>query len=147
MTATDWQTASATLHIAAQLVDGIQTRLSTRGFADVRPVHGFAFAALAGERTTAKSLAAALGVTKQAAAQLVVHLVRCGYVTRESDPRDGRAQLLVLTARGRACTAAAEQAAAEVVGEWRSQTTPSTFATFTQVVGTIAKPGRLRPTW
>lgn len=147
MTATDWQSAAATLRIAAQLVDGVQTGLAARGFTDVRPVHGFAFAAISGADTTTTGLAAALGVTKQAAAQLVEHLVDCGYITRRPDPRDGRAQLLILTDCGHACTAAAEQAAADVVEGWRSQVSTTTFAAFTQVLDTIAEPGRLRPAW
>lgn len=147
MTATDWQSASATLRIAAQLVDGIQTGLAARGFTDIRPVHGFAFAALSGADKTTTGLAVSLGITKQAAAQLVEHLVDRGYLVRRPDPRDGRAQLLILTERGHACTAAAEQAAADVVDGWRGQVPATAFAAFTRVLDTIAEPGRLRPAW
>ncbi len=51
-------------------------------------------------------------MSKQAAAQLVDHLVARGYITRVPAPHDGRARLLVLTERGQACTVAAVQAAA-----------------------------------
>ncbi|MGI8590114.1 MAG: MarR family winged helix-turn-helix transcriptional regulator [Nakamurella sp.] len=147
MTTSDWQTAAATLRVAAQLVDGVQAGLVSRGFPDVRPVHGFAFAVLSGGDTTTAGLATSLGVTKQAAAQLVDHLVGCGYLTRRSDPRDGRAQLLVLTERGHACTAAAEQAAAAVIEGWRIQVSAPRFAEFAQALETLAEPGRLRPAW
>lgn len=147
MAATDWQTATATLRLAAQLVDGIQEGLVARGFTDVRPVHGFAFAALAGGETTTAELAVALNVTKQAAAQLVEHLVAHGYLTRQPNPRDGRAQFLVLTKRGHACTAAAAQAASEVVRGWHDDVPESTFAAFSRTLQTIARPGRLRPAW
>lgn len=147
MAQSDWQTAAATLRVAAQLVDGVQAGLARRGFDDVRPVHGFTFAAVTSGDTTTAGLAAALSITKQAAAQLVDHLVARGYLTRLPDPRDGRAQLLVLTARGRACTAAAELAAGEVVADWRGQLPANTFAAFARAVGTVAKPGRLRPSW
>ncbi len=145
--ATDWQTATDTLRLAAQLVDGIQAGLAKRGFTDVRPVHGFAFAALSSGDTTTARLAGALGITKQAAAQLVDHLASHGYLTRRPDPCDGRAQLLVLTDRGHACTAAAEQSAADAVGGWRTSLPAPVFAAFTQALGTLAEPGRLRPAW
>lgn len=144
---TDWQTATATLRLAAQLVDHIQSGLVDRGFDDIRPVHGFAFAALSGDDTTTAGLAAALEITKQAAAQLVDHLVAHGYLTRRPAPHDGRAQLLTLTERGRACTVAAQQVAADVVAGWRTQLPPSTAAAFTHALDTLTEPGRLRPAW
>jgi DNA-binding MarR family transcriptional regulator len=144
--ATDWQTAAATLRLARQLVDGIQEGLAARGFTDVRPAHGYVFAALSTDMTTA-GLAVALGITKQAAAQLVDTLVERGYLSRQPDPRDGRAQLIVLTERGHACTQAAEQAASDVVNGWHNQVSKADFAGFTHALHAIAKPGRLRPTW
>jgi len=143
---TDWQTAAATLRLASQLVDGIQEGLAARGFTDIRPAHGYVFAALSTDMTTA-GLAAALGITKQAAAQLVDTLVERGYLSRQPDPRDGRAQLLFLTERGHACTQAAEQAASDVVNGWHDQVSKTDFARFTHTLHMIAKPGRLRPTW
>lgn len=139
--------AGAVLRVASQLVDGIQQGLLRRGFDDVRPVHGFAFARLSGAPATASDLAAHLGVTKQAAAQLVDHLVERGYLRRQPDPSDGRARLLVLTARGKACTAAADQAAADVVRLWRDRLPPSQFAQLQQALHVLAVPGRLRPAW
>lgn len=62
--------------------------------------------------------AAHLGVTKQAASQLVEEIVRKGYAERRPHPEDARARLIVLTGRGRACTRAAEEAAAEAVRPW-----------------------------
>ena len=88
-----------------------------------------------------------LGITKQAAAQLVGHLVAHGYVTRQPDSTDARAQLLLLTERGRACTAAAEAAATETVEQWRSELDALTFARFQAALRTITRPGRLRPSW
>lgn len=146
METTDWQTAAATLRLAAQLVDGIQEGLAARGFTDIRPAHGYVFAALSTGMTTA-GLAAELGITKQAAAQLVDTLVERGYLRRQPDPRDGRAQLLVLTQRGHACTNAAEQAAGDVVNSWHHQVSRTDFARFTHALHAIAKPGPLRPPW
>ncbi len=50
-----------------------------------------------------------LGVTKQAASQLVEQLVQRGYVVREADPGDARSRILKLTERGWACTRAASR--------------------------------------
>lgn len=143
----DWATAAAVLRIASRLVQGIQDGLVQRGFDDVRPVHGFAFARIGGGRVTTADLAAHLGVTKQAASQVVEHLVSRGYVRREDDPLDGRARLLVLTDRGRACTAAAEAAAGDVVVQWRSMLPAAPFVALQSALLAIAEPGPLRPAW
>ena len=142
-----WQTAAGVLRLTGQLVDGVQDGLAARGFDDVRPAHGFAFVRIGEGDATTADVAQHLGVTKQAASQLVAQLVQRGYVTRRDDPRDARARLLGLTERGRACTAAAAAAAAETVDLWRGQLEPTQFAVFEAVVSMIATPGRLRPSW
>ena len=73
------------------LVDGIHAGVVERGFTDLRPAHGFAFARLAPAGATVSELATHLGVTRQAAAQLVDELVAKGYVERRRHPDDGRA--------------------------------------------------------
>ncbi|UQX05016.1 MarR family transcriptional regulator [Streptomyces sp. RerS4] len=73
-------------------------RLADAGYADLRPLHGMAFQALKGPGATATELAERLGVTKQAAGQLVDDLERRGYVRREPHPDGGRRKLVVLTA-------------------------------------------------
>ncbi|CAM2009882.1 MarR family winged helix-turn-helix transcriptional regulator [Acanthopleuribacter pedis] len=54
---------------------------------------------LAGTRLTV--LAQRLGVTKQAASQLVADLEKMGVLKREPDPDDGRAKRVVFTEQGR----------------------------------------------
>jgi len=141
-----WDTAVAVLRLAAQLVDGIQEGIKRRGFDDIRPTHGFAFVRIsAGDATTA-DVAVHLGITKQAAGQLVDQLVTRGYVERQPDPRDARARLLILTDRGRACTAAAEEAATETVDLWKRRLGPSRYSQLATALGALVEPGRLRPT-
>lgn len=142
----DWQTAAAVLRLSSQLSDGIQQGMARRGFDDVRPAHGFAFVRVSSGDATTADVAAHLGITKQAASQLVEHLVKLGYVTREADPRDARARLLVLTERGRACTRAAEESAAETVDGWR-RLDPAQFRALQGALDAIVAPGRLRPAW
>ncbi|MBT2471208.1 MarR family transcriptional regulator [Streptomyces sp. ISL-66] len=73
-------------------------RLEEAGHADnLRPLHGMAFQALKGPGATATELAERLGVTKQAAGQIVDDLERRGYVRREPHPEGGRRKLVVLT--------------------------------------------------
>ena len=142
-----WETAVAVLRLASQLVDGIQEGLARRGFNDVRPAHGFAFERISEGDATTADVAEHLGITKQATGQLVDYLVDHGYVMRRPDERDARARLLLLTERGRACTVAAEDAAAETVDGWRSQLGPSDFVRFQLAFKMITTPGRLRPSW
>jgi DNA-binding MarR family transcriptional regulator len=147
MTTTNWDTATAVLRLATELVDGIQQGLAERGFTDVRPVHGFAFARLSGAPATNAQLAEHLGITKQATSELVAHLVRSGYLTRGPDPDDRRALLLELTDRGHACTRAAQQAAADTVDRWNTRLSPRQRADLPGTLAAVSSPGRLRPAW
>jgi DNA-binding MarR family transcriptional regulator len=129
------------------LVDGIHAGVVARGFTDLRPAHGFAFARLAPAGATVSELAAHLGVTRQAAAQLVDELVAKGYVERRRHPGDGRAQLITLTERGWACTRAAEAAATETVGAWAAILGEERLRAVRHALAEIAPAGHLRPTW
>jgi DNA-binding MarR family transcriptional regulator len=129
------------------LVEGIQAGILARGFDDVRPAHGFAFARLAPAGATVSELAAHLGVTRQAAAQLVDELVAKGYVLRRPHPDDGRAQLIMLTERGWACTRAATEAAGDTVRNWGNTLGEKRLRALGADLAWIAPAGRLRPTW
>ncbi|MFF7154207.1 MarR family transcriptional regulator [Streptomyces sp. NPDC008139] len=54
-----------------------------------------------GEESTASALAAAEGVRPQSMAVALGALEQHGFIERHPDPRDGRRQLIVLTAAGR----------------------------------------------
>ncbi|MFF1926457.1 MarR family winged helix-turn-helix transcriptional regulator [Streptomyces sp. NPDC058221] len=86
------------LGMAFQLVlSEFVRRLDAAGYDDLRPVHGLAFQALYGPGLTSTELAERLGVTKQAAGQLVDELEKGGYVQRRPHPAGGRRKLVVLT--------------------------------------------------
>lgn len=88
------------LGMGFQLVLGeFVARVSAAGYADLRPVHGAVFQMLRRSGATSSELAAQLGVTKQAAGQIVDELERKGYVTRTEHPDGGRRKLVVLTAK------------------------------------------------
>ncbi|MFG2298847.1 MarR family winged helix-turn-helix transcriptional regulator [Streptomyces sp. NPDC048603] len=76
-------------------------RVAEAGYPDLRPVHGMAFQILKGDGTTSSELGERLGMTKQAAGQLVDDLERRGYVRREPHPGGGRRKLVVLTEAAR----------------------------------------------
>ena len=132
---------------ARTLVDGIDAGVRARGFTDVRPAHGFAFARLAGDGATVGQLAEHLDVTKQAASQMVEDLVTKGYVERHPHPDDARARLIVLSPKGRACTRAADEAAAEALRPWAEALGPDRLAGLRADLSRLATPGGLRPTW
>jgi DNA-binding MarR family transcriptional regulator len=79
----------------------VPQHLVAHGFADFRPAHSSVFEYLDDTGTTVNTLARRAGMTKQAMAELVLHLEEAGYVTRVPDPDDGRAKLVLPTDRGR----------------------------------------------
>lgn len=135
------------LRASTQLTEGIQRGVAQRGFTDVSPTHGFVFVRVSFGGASVADVAEHLGVTKQAASQLVEQLVQRGYLTRQVDPADGRSRILALTERGWACTRAAEQAAAETVGGWRQVLGADAMAGLQEALQVVVVPGRLRPAW
>jgi len=128
-------------------VGELNRRLAERGHPGVRPAHGYAFQAIGASGATATELGRRLGVTKQAAGQMVDELERLGYVVRAADPADGRRRLVRLTPRGVDCLRASAAIFGELLAEWR--------ATGADVDGAVAALGRLdalyggelRPVW
>ena len=143
----NWSVATDVLLLASQLTEAIHDGVARRGFRDVRPVHGFAFVRISAGDATIGALAEYLGVTKQAAAQLVQQLEERGYVTRRPHPHDASAALLALTGRGVACTVAAEEAASEAVERWRPTLGERRFRELQLALRVIVRPGPLRPAW
>src|SRR5436190_21388442 len=79
------------------LVDGVSAGVRARGFGDVRPAHGFAFARLSAGGATITQPAEHLDVTRQAAAQLADELIAKAYTARPPPPHDPPARPLRLT--------------------------------------------------
>ncbi|MFI7010984.1 MarR family winged helix-turn-helix transcriptional regulator [Streptomyces sp. NPDC050145] len=139
--------STALLAAAGELTQRIHEGVLARGFEGVRPAHGFAFVRISAGDATVTDVAAHLGVTKQAASQLVDELERKGYVERRPHPRDARARLVVLTERGRACTRAADAAAADAVRPWVERLGERQSAALVRQLLAIAPNGPIRPTW
>lgn len=89
-------------------------RFTAQGYGDVRPSYGSVLLPLFEEDGLRMGeLARRARLSKQAMTELVPRLERDGLVERRTDPSDGRASLIVLTARSRAF----EPVAAAVLGE------------------------------
>ena len=86
--------------VYVRLNDVVLVRLAERGHGAVRPAHAAVFQYLDDTGTTVSLLAERARMTKQAMAELVRHLEAHGYVGRVPDPADGRAKLVLPTARG-----------------------------------------------
>ena len=96
------------------LNDLVVVRLAERGHGAVRPAHGAVFQYIDDTGTTVSLLAERAQMTKQAMAELVRHLEAHGYVTRIPDPSDGRAKLVLPTARGHEVFAIAQELVPEI---------------------------------
>ncbi|OMI90517.1 MarR family transcriptional regulator [Streptomyces sp. M1013] len=138
---------AALLAAAGGLTQRIHEGVVARGFEGVRPAHGFAFVRLAPDGATVTELAVHLGMTKQAASQLVDELVRKGFAERRPHPADARARLVVMTEAGWACTRAAEAAAAEAVGAWAEVLGEDAVRALADSLLRVAPGGPIRPTW
>jgi DNA-binding MarR family transcriptional regulator len=89
-----------------------------------KPKHSAVFAQIHPDGTRLSDLARGANMTPQAMGELVDELEDLGYVTRQPDPTDRRAKLVVLTKRGRDCVEAGkrtitdlESRVTEVLGE------------------------------
>jgi DNA-binding MarR family transcriptional regulator len=82
-----------------------------------RPAHSAVFAQIDPEGSRLSELAHRANMTPQAMGELVDQLESLGYLVRRPDPRDRRAKLIGLTARGKACVEAAQVTIAELEDE------------------------------
>ena len=103
------------------LVDAAAAELAERGHEDVRPVHDFAMRAIAAGADSASELGRRLSITKQSAAKTIAVLQERGYVTRDTDPRDGRRKRLQVTALGLDVMRQGEAVFDELRDQWAQQ--------------------------
>lgn len=100
--------------LAERLRDGFQAivkyvhrRLGEAGYDDIRPAHMTIFQHLSPEGSRIGELSKRTHLTNQSVGYLVDYLDQHGYVERRPDPRNRRATLVCLTAKGweemRAC--------------------------------------------
>jgi DNA-binding MarR family transcriptional regulator len=88
------------------------------GMGGLRPLHGLLLFPLLRGARRASDLAASIGVSRQAIAQVVATLERDGYLNRVADPGDARAKLICLTPRGRAAVRTMRASAQAAEDSW-----------------------------
>ena len=97
--------------------DRVRARLAERGYV-VTTAQGRVFARIGPDGTRLSDLAAQAQITKPTAGFIVDQLERAGLVERVPDPTDGRARLVVITARGRETIPLAAAEVAAIEAEW-----------------------------
>lgn len=96
----------------------VAEELARRGFADLRPALLAVGQHVGAEGTRVTELAARAWLTKATVVHAVDELERLGYVTREPDPTDRRAKLVLPTTRGLMAEQAAREAISEIRRAW-----------------------------
>jgi DNA-binding MarR family transcriptional regulator len=94
--------------------DAIRSALEAAGFHDMPRTGARAVGGIARQGANLRNVAEELGISKQAASQLVDVLVLRGYCERIPDPDDRRRVTVGLTERGRAAAAEINRAVAHV---------------------------------
>jgi DNA-binding MarR family transcriptional regulator len=103
-------------------------QFSARGFGEVRPAYGSVLLPLFEEDGLRMgALAARARLSKQTMTTLIRLMEEAGLVTRESDPHDGRAILVRLTARSREFAPVAGQVVAELEGRLARRLTADAY--------------------
>jgi DNA-binding MarR family transcriptional regulator len=94
--------------------DAVRARLAAAGFDDLPGNGPYILGGIANRTGSPGNLIRELGVSKQAASQLIDALVLRGYLERAVDPADRRRLTIALTDRGRAAAAAVRAGVEEV---------------------------------
>ena len=92
--------------------------LAAAGFDDITLAQVRVFQRIDPDGSRVTDLAEAALLTKQTVGFLVDQLERAGYVERTPDPRDGRARLVRVAARGAAAVQASLSVVADVEARW-----------------------------
>jgi DNA-binding MarR family transcriptional regulator len=106
----------------------IRVRLGEAGFDDLPRNGGFVLGGMANHGGSAVDVIRGLGVSKQAASQLIDTLVLRGYLTRDMNPNDRRRMTIELTDRGRAAAAAVRSGVQAIDAELAQMLTPAELA-------------------
>ena len=112
-------------------------KLVAAGFDDLRPSHQPVMREMLVSNLRPSELGAHLGLSKQAANDLVREFEAKGYITLGPDPDDGRAKRIVATERGRQAVEIAMQSSKTVGHRWATQVGEERYAVFEEVLREI----------
>jgi DNA-binding MarR family transcriptional regulator len=119
------------------LIDENFANLAAAGFDDLRPVHRAILREMLVSNLRPSALGARLGLSKQAANDLVREFEAKGYIRLEPDPDDGRAKRIVATDRGWQASEISLQSTAAVGRRWAEQVGEERYAVFEDVLREI----------
>ena len=120
-----------------EVIDEVFEKLVAAGFEDLRPVHRPILRDLLTSNLRPSELATRLGLSKQAANDLVREFEAKGYITLEADPDDGRAKRIVATDRGWSLIDAASGLSQAVGRHWATLVGEERYAVFEDVLRDI----------
>lgn len=121
----------------------LAARFAAHGFAEVRPAYGSILIPLFEDDGLRMSeLARRARLSKQTLTTLIPRLERDGLIERRSDPDDGRAALIFLTARASAFAPVAAAVLAELGDEVTQAVSTRDLATTTRVLQALMDLGR-----
>jgi DNA-binding MarR family transcriptional regulator len=120
-----------------ELIDEAFEQLIAAGFDDLRPVHGPILRELLVSNLRPSELGARLGLSKQAANDLVREFEAKGYITLAPDPNDGRAKRIVATERGWQVSETAQASSNAVGRRWAELVGEERYAVFEEVLRAI----------
>ena len=106
----------------------IKASLTTAGIDDLPRNGAFVVGGMGNHGGSAVDMIRGLGVTKQAASQLIDILVLRGYLTRDVNPDDRRRMTIELTDRGRAAAGAVRSAIESIDTELARMVSPAQLA-------------------
>ena len=106
----------------------IRTQLASAGFEDLPRNGPFVLGGIANHGASAAEIVNGLGITKQAASQLIDTLVLRGYLERSVHPDDRRRMVINPTERGREAAIAVATGIAEVDSELATMLTVEELA-------------------
>jgi DNA-binding MarR family transcriptional regulator len=126
----------------------IQAEVVAAGFDDLNPAHIGVFRHPGIDGRRPGELADEMQITKQSVNELLGHLERRGYLTREVDPVDSRSRRIRVTERGRALSVViiraaeeAERTAGGLIGEDRMADVVGALTDLVEQLGLASTPG------
>lgn len=135
---TDTQRDPALIALLSEVRDAVGaelfTRLSERGFAELRPAHGCVFGNIDHPGSRLTELAERSHLAKQSVGQAVADLEQLGFVERVPDPADGRAKIIRLTPHGAEALAAAEEIFADIERRFAEEIGRRRYAEFRETL-------------
>jgi DNA-binding MarR family transcriptional regulator len=106
----------------------IRARLADAGFEDLPRNGAYVLGGIVNHGGSAGGLVRELGVSKQAASQLIDTLVLRGYLERQADPEDRRRVKIAVTERGRAAAGAVRAGVVAIDAELAALISPQELA-------------------